>query len=103
MAEWDDDGGTGCAFPKSQFNSSLVGGLFNQDDRFNAATELTLDVSSVDLTPFKINVTPELVEIVGQIWGLMPDRIGKPVPNFFDRWTFPNNHEFMRTLTIKGL
>ncbi len=45
-------------------NYSLVqarlGGLFNLDDRFNAATELTLDVSQRDLTPFKIKATPEL-------------------------------------------
>jgi Uma2 family endonuclease len=45
-------------------NHSLIqarlGGLFNLDDRFNAATELTLDVSQVDLTPFKIKATSEL-------------------------------------------
>jgi hypothetical protein len=45
-------------------NHSLIqarlGGLFNLDDRFNAATELTLDVSQTDLTPFKIKATQEL-------------------------------------------
>jgi len=45
-------------------NYSLIqarlGGLFNLDDRFNAVTELTLDVSQVDLTPFKIKATQEL-------------------------------------------
>ncbi len=45
-------------------NHSLIqarlGGLFNLDDRFNAATELTLDVSHRDLTPFKIKATQEL-------------------------------------------
>jgi Uma2 family endonuclease len=45
-------------------NHSLIqarlGGLFNLDDRFNAATELTLDVSQIDLTPFKIQATQEL-------------------------------------------
>ncbi len=48
----------------SSQNHSLVqarlGGLFNLDDRFNAATELTLDVSRIDLTPFKIQATQEL-------------------------------------------
>lgn len=45
-------------------NHSLIqarlGGLFNLDDRFNAATELTLDVSQIDLTSFKIKATLEL-------------------------------------------
>jgi Uma2 family endonuclease len=45
-------------------NHSLIqarlGELFNQDDRFNAATELTLDVPQLDLTPFKIKATQEL-------------------------------------------
>lgn len=48
----------------SSQNYSLIqarlGGLFNLDARFNAATKLTLDVSQVDLTPFKIKATQEL-------------------------------------------